>query len=807
MRESRLFLPRVMHRLFSIAVVVLAVLTAVMMVGCALFVPPAALRNDRLNSTVPPSSDARDVTTKTDPNSTCTIPLRSTNPIVTDQTSLPDSLDPAVSYSNPGWGAIQQVYQGLVNYNGSSTTSFVGVLATNWTEHYDPLTGYNSWTFSLHSGVHFSNGDPYNAYVQWYSFYRSLLLAQGPQFILEQNFYSTNFSTTSPLSYGSPLSDDQAANETLAVDLNSWNFFDPNATEVTRMTEPLQSFQVINNLTIQLNLGYGYLASNYTYLLATLASPLSYAVDPAFIQAHGGVQPSSVNDYVMTHTMGTGQYVLGNYSSVAGGGYLLTPSPSYWGADIAPIEPWNSVLQPANTSIQIRFQATIAAEVSDLLNGVAASASFPNIDTSTLTALQGNACVSVVPLPVAYGATAGSDWVFLNRSVFPFSNLSVREAIAHAINYTGIIQAAFGGWAQQWVGPVPPGYPYYDPASLPPYAYNLSLAQQEIAQSPCANNACLQLKINFAYLDTGSNWAEMAKLLTTDLRQIGLSINSVPISVQVLYDEQSLTDGACISSTTVNEGPFYMGQEFYSSDYFAPDDWTFNDAYSLGSANECMAGYSNATVDELVFRAAADSNPANLTADYGEMTELMDSNYSDLWLVAPTEFEISSIFLHGVIPNPMGNAEPAAVLYSSEWAKNPGPVASYPVTFRETGLPLGRNWSVTLSRTAHNSTGTSIAFSEPNGNYSFRVGSIVGYHATPEIGYVVVNSGAAGQTINFTANASGGTPTFLGLSGVEGLALLAVLVVVAAAVVVWVLWWTRRRAASPGPPPQRPGQD
>ena len=80
-------------------------------------------------------------------------------------------------------------------------------------------------------------------------------------------------------------------------------------------------------------------------------------------------------------------------------------------------------------------------------------------------------------MPTVYGSTSGSWWIYLNQSVYPFDNLSVRAAVAHAINYEQIIQQAFGGYATQWVGPVPPAYPYYNPENLTPYAYNLTLAR------------------------------------------------------------------------------------------------------------------------------------------------------------------------------------------------------------------------------------------------------------------------------------------------------------------------------------------
>ena len=117
------------------------------------------------------------------------------------------------------------------------------------------------------------------------------------------------------------------------------------------------------------------------------------------------------------------------------------------------------------------------------------------------------------------------------------------------------------------------------------------------------------------YLNTGNDWVETAQFLEADLKVIGITINPVGVSLAALYEEQAVdTDGACVSSTSANGGPFYMGQEFYTSDYISPDDWTQNDAYSAGSANLCMAGFSNGTVDTDTFAAAGDSNPANLTA-------------------------------------------------------------------------------------------------------------------------------------------------------------------------------------------------
>ncbi|MCI4360514.1 MAG: hypothetical protein L3J91_02320, partial [Thermoplasmata archaeon] len=98
-----------------------------------------------------------------------------------------------------------------------------------------------------------------------------------------------------------------------------------------------------------------------------------------------------------------------------------------------------------------------------------------------------------------------------------------------------------------------------------------------------------------------------------------------------------------------------------------PDDWTQNDAYSGGSANACMAQFANATVDNDTYLAASDSNPADLTSYYSNMTSIMYNNYSEIWLVVPTSFAVYSTNLQGVVQNPMGSAEPYAIELSSQW--------------------------------------------------------------------------------------------------------------------------------------------
>lgn len=578
--------------------------------------------------------------------------LASTNPLIVDQPETPDSLDPAVTFSTPGWAAVQQVYQELVMYNGSSTTQFVGQIAKNWSTSSD---GFH-WNFTLWPNEHFSDGTPVNAYVLWYSLYRDLAMNQPSTFILSENFWFPGQSYYGPS--GAENWNATLVNQ-LVSELNSWNFDQPSSAALTAMEAPNQSFRVLGPLSFQLNLGYGYLDStpftvSYHYVLPEISAPNSAAVDWKAVDAHGGVVVNSTNSWMSVNMVGSGPYELESYSQSSG--LTLVPDPNYWGAGAAANETWNSAIQPAKSTIQTLFQGTTSIDIENLREQTAAAVSFAYVGPSTVSELQGVSCVSVVADPTVFGSTAGSWWIYMNQSVAPFDNLSVRAAVVHAINYGQIISDAFGGYARQWVGPVPPAYPDYNPTGLANYSYNLTLAKSEMAASPWPGG--YPKTLNYEYLDLG-DWSTVALLLKSDLSAIGININPVPISLPQLYVEQGYTaNGQCVTNTTQAGGPFYIGQEFYTSDYIAPDDWTTNDAVSWGSANACEAGFANATVDAWIYDAAGSSNASQASQLYGNITQFLYQNYTDAWLVVPTSFSVYSDALHGVELNAMGSGVP-----------------------------------------------------------------------------------------------------------------------------------------------------
>src|SRR2546422_713045 len=98
-----------------------------------------------------------------------------------------------------------------------------------------------------------------------------------------------------------------------------------------------------------------------------------------------------------------------------------------------------------------------------------------------------------------------------------------------------------------------------------------------------------------------------------------------------------------------------------------------------------------------------------------------------------------------------------------------GTAVTYTVTFTGTGLPSGSSWSVTLGGDMMSSISGTIAFTKPNGTYTFSIGTVPGYSASPSSGTLTVNGRAVGVSISFAAVAP---PSFLGLPAMVRYAVL-----------------------------------
>ena len=552
--------------------------------------------------------------------------------LTVEEEDQPDSVDPAVTYVTPGWEVVEQVYQGLITYNGSSITQYEGVLAKSWNVSPDGM----NYTFYLRNGVTFSNGDPFNAYVMWYSVYRTIVMAQSPYWILNQNLAA---------------GDGVSFNVTDAM-LNSIDYANPSAANLTVMTYPHQSVQVINASAIQFNLGYGYNGDvPYAQFLATLQTPMAMAVDPAYVLAHGGVVAGDKNGYMTSNAMGTGFYELQSW--VPSQSVSLVKNPSYW-ANSLPASELNNAISPAILSNVIIYFKPSAASIADLRSGAAQMILAPVTYYNVTSKIQG---VTTSILGPAFGSAEATTYVYMDPLAFPaFNDTLVREAISYAINYQAIIGDVFAGNAIQWVGPVPPGFQNYDQATagLSPYQFNATMAARLLAQAGYVSKLPDGTKVNpggttfpavgFLYDSDSPTDTQAAQIVASNLAAVGITVNLSPLPYQ------SYT--GVIYSESTNSTQYPMGIGYYSEDYTASIDYVtyFTTDNYIGTSNYNDPSAINFTLD-----ASASSNNAQVISDFASITRNMYYNYTNVWLYVADFMTVTQNGWTGMIPNPAGS--------------------------------------------------------------------------------------------------------------------------------------------------------
>ncbi|MGP8071054.1 MAG: ABC transporter substrate-binding protein, partial [Candidatus Bathyarchaeia archaeon] len=111
----------------------------------------------------------------------------------------PDALDPATAVVEPDNWVFNNVFQELTSFVGPNSTE--GVVTPALAQSYT-IQNNQILTFNIRPGVAFSNGNPVNAAVIWFSFVRNLYMNQG---IVALNYFYLTVNTTTPTITGLTL--------------------------------------------------------------------------------------------------------------------------------------------------------------------------------------------------------------------------------------------------------------------------------------------------------------------------------------------------------------------------------------------------------------------------------------------------------------------------------------------------------------------------------------------------------------------------------------------------------------------------
>ena len=409
----------------------------------------------------------------------------------TSPTCAPEQLDPATGFFIVNGPLFAALFNGLVEFNGSSN-NVVPVLASNYT-----VVNDQNYTFDIRSYANFSNGQQLNASSVWFSLERGILMGQGP---FSSDYLGILFNGTAYSNIGIALpngtipalrsagyvitGNTSQEYTTAAVDLdNILSHFNYNATEMKVMEYPHQALVVNTNGTFTINSEH-----EYAYLLQDMAGDWGDIVEPSYVDAHGGVQVNTPNSYIDANgAIGSGPYVI----SSVGKGFstiVIKANPNYWVTSAMVKNGSISVMaEPASIkTIVIDYGLSHADRLEDFDKGISqistiGPSSFKEMingfydkaeRTSSLARSYECAGVSYISMNVAYNYT---------------DNTHFREALYDALNYSAELEVYdnnYNGTPEAYaeLGPISPmfGNSFYNPDNLPMPTQDIGSAEQNL---------------------------------------------------------------------------------------------------------------------------------------------------------------------------------------------------------------------------------------------------------------------------------------------------------------------------------------
>ncbi len=334
---------------------------------------------------------------------------------------------------------------------------------------------------------------------------------------------------------------------------------------------------------------------------------IAYLNDFQYVLEHGGQgSPAGANSYFVDNSVpGTGPYVVSGYQP---NGYVeFSQNPTYWGDSLSAAQiAANPMLSPGQVkNIFVYYKPDDLSRYVDLTTG---TAQISEIASEYLSSVQSQS--NKYTLAIAPKWSTMMPMIGFNVNVFPTNITDFRQAIVHAINYTDFVQSVFLGHAIETVGPEFPAFPqYYDLGNFTPYNYNMTLAEQYLAEAKLPSS----VPATTLYVFSGCLTCETA----ADIVQAGFQALGLPSNIVV---ETTSNMGSMFLNpypTQYNDslsyGPymeFFVGQFAYLPYMVTPvDSW----ANMMGdtSVGGNIAAYYNPTVQACItsfFNGSSTSN-------------------------------------------------------------------------------------------------------------------------------------------------------------------------------------------------------
>jgi oligopeptide transport system substrate-binding protein len=229
-------------------------------------------------------------------------------------------------------------------------------------------------------------------------------------------------------------------------------------------------------------------------------------------------------------------------------------------------------------------------------------------------------------------ASLATGALFLNNKAAPFDNEKVRQAFGTAIDRKAYTDGVLQGGGVPTTGWIPPGMPGYNADLGKQYSFDAAKAKQLLAEGGYANGAGLP-KVTFVMVNRDTNRL-VGQFVQAQLKQ------NLGVDVEFEYVEGREY------GRRFTTGDYVATIQGFSADWPYPDNW-LPDMFTTGAGNN-LVGFSNAAFDDLMKKAAMETDNGKRLALYEEAQKLMLSKAGIVPLYNPVTHVLVKPWVQGL---------------------------------------------------------------------------------------------------------------------------------------------------------------
>ena len=277
--------------------------------------------------------------------------------------------------------------------------------------------------------------------------------------------------------------------------------------------------------------------------------------------------------------------------------------------------------KPAIKNVTVQFGADTTL-VAALMNGeVDVLYNLPASEIENVEAMPNSSVYTYEQMTVSY--------IGLNQLVPALSDRNVREALAHAIDKQTLVDTCFGEGLAFVCEDVFPSNHWSHSENVTVYEYNPELSKKLLEESgyTMGSNGYYEkdgqvLHLTFDMASSSADSKAMAALLQQFFKAVGVSMEVIEQDFSTLAFTK-LLPGNATEETTADSFQMYTLGFGVEAD---PEEYNDYFSTSTGAGSWNFIHYSNAKVDELFDAQLLMSDPAERTATFNEIAELISQD-------------------------------------------------------------------------------------------------------------------------------------------------------------------------------------